>query len=258
MHKNALPIKVIFDKEDKSIVIKFENIIFLYNYILALLIMGNCSSKENINSDGAIDELDIINDNDKFEIINKAEEFKIRKNDGTTTFNNLSNILKQGEKFVTISSENQLVGSVVCDANFYTYDDTRYFRVTGMFISSNGKSFYKRTKTFNIQDFSGNRRIIDLEIRPMNENDYDYLNERGRKYVKYGLKCGYVSYTGTMFIKRGFANMHYNSVGRIMIDHYGFRKDKSENGSETYIKTVPDTLLYLTWPFFEAYSFKAI
>lgn len=187
----------------------------------------------------------------------KNEQYDKMSEMGKITFEHLSKIFHVGQKFVS-KEEGELVGSIVSDARVVQTPMTKLFKITGTFTFSNGKTFYQENRDFYIPFFSGTKYIESLNVKPMNKDDELLLTNRGKTFLKYALGPNYVSYKGTMFINTMYGPMHFNSNGRIMIDHIGSRKNKPDAyyGNKTTFDTIPEELLYLTWPFFDAFSFK--
>lgn len=187
----------------------------------------------------------------------KNEQYEKMSELKKITFDHLQKIFKINEEFVAICEEGELVGSRVHDAKIIPTNDSKLFVVTGMFTFSNGNTFYQIHKEFYIPYFTGMKYIDTLNVRPMQPEEKKMLTERGKIFLKYALKPNYVSYTGTMFIRTSYGCIHYNSTGRIMVDHIGANKNKPDykNKNNTF-KEIPEDLLYLTWPFFDAFSFK--
>lgn len=193
----------------------------------------------------------------------KNEQYEKMSGSGKISFPHLSKIFRLGSKFIAFTPEGEMVGSIVHDAKVEQMQFTQMFKVTGKFTFSDGKSFYQQQKDFYIPFFSGMTQIEDLQVRPMNEKDEKILTERGKLFAKYALKPSFVAYTGTMFINTMYGPMHFNSDGRIMVDHIGGQKNRPNDGMHYYgqqrdkFESIPVELLYLTWPFFDAFSFKA-
>lgn len=197
--------------------------------------------------------------NDCFAVQN--EQYNKMTELGKITFDHLSKIFHIGSKFVAFTDEGEMVGSVVNDAKMQQTEFSMIFKVSGIFTFSNGRSFYQETRNFVIPYFSGMTLESNLNVRPMTKDDEKILTERGKIFSKYALNPNYVTYTGTMFINTMYGPMHFDSTGRIMIDHVGSRKNLPKNNyyndKPVLFETIPDDLLYLTWPFFDAFSFKA-
>jgi hypothetical protein len=198
----------------------------------------------------------------------KNEQYAKMSETGKISFDHLSKIFHVGSEFVAFSPEGELVGSIVVDARVEQTPFTKFFKVSGKFTFSDGKSFYQQPREFYIPYYGGMQHVETLSVRPMKPDDKKILTERGKIFSKYALKPNYVVYTGTMFVQTAYGPMHFNSNGRIMIDHVGSRKNRPDDGSNFYggyggqqqknkFETIPDDLLYLTWPFFDAFSFKA-
>lgn len=198
----------------------------------------------------------------------KNEQYVKMSETGKISFDHLSKIFHVGSEFVAFTPEGELVGSIVVDARVEQTPFTKFFKVSGQFTFSDGTSFYQQPREFYIPYFGGMQHVETLSVRPMKADDKKILTERGKIFYKYALKPNYVAYTGTMFVQTAYGPMHFNSKGRIMIDHVGSSKNRPDDGSNFYrayggqqqknkFETIPDDLLYLTWPFFDAFSFKA-
>lgn len=194
----------------------------------------------------------------------KNEQYEKMSKDGKITFDHLPKIFHIGSEFVATADEGELVGSVVHDAKVEQMEFTKVFKVSGAFTFSDGKTFYQQNKDFYIPYFGGRQYVDTLNVRPMTHVDKVILTERGKVFSKYALNPSYVAYSGTMFVNTMYGPMHFNSNGRIMIDHVGSRKNRPDNNTyyhhnqnKNTFSTIPNELLYLTWPFFDAFSFKA-
>lgn len=194
----------------------------------------------------------------------KINQYNKMSEDGRITFDHLSNVFHVGTRFVAYTTNNQLVGSIVHNTNVQRgpYGE-KYFVITGIATVSNGKEFIQIDKQYTISEFHGLQYVKDLQIRPMNDEEYKYLTERGKKFVKYGLNTHYLAYEGEMFKQSMYGPVHFNAVGRLMIDAVGF-KIQNPNYERSYhqnknvcVPDIPEELLYMTWPFLSGFSFVA-
>lgn len=196
----------------------------------------------------------------------KNEQFEKMSTTGKITFDHLTKLFRLGDKFVAVADEGELVGSIVSAANVVPTPHGPIFQVTGTFTFSDGKTFYQENRDFYIPAFGGMKYVDSLNVRPMKPQEEVILTARGKIFAEYALKPHYVGYTGTMFINTMYGCMHFDSTGRIIIDHVGSRKNKPDHNNRFYgdnhnhkatFDTIPEDLLYLTWPFFDAFSSKA-
>jgi len=106
----------------------------------------------------------------------------------------------------------------------------------------------------------------------MDDKSKKMLTERGRKFVKYGLGQHYIAYNATMFYKSYYGNVHFTAKGRVMIDSIGYAKmnpnsneaammyggaNRRKKYTEIEGGNIEEELLFLTWPIFKGYSFRA-
>lgn len=189
------------------------------------------------------------------------EQFENMSGDGKITFQHLNSLFKVGTRFVSTVS-GKLVGSVV-HATAVEQDmfGGQYFNVTGIFTKTSGKDYFQEEKVFSIQQFGGLRRVEDLNVRPMTDNDLKLLTERGKAYVKRGLGPHYASYTGNMFVQGMYGPVYFKATGRIMIDHVGYvsSNPNSRQGHRraTCSSEIPEDLLFMLWPIMYGFSFVA-
>jgi hypothetical protein len=182
------------------------------------------------------------------------------------TFDTLDNIFKIGEKFVGII-DGHLVGSVVHQTEYITGGmGERYFMISGKLTTTNGKKFIQINKEFYVPFFRGTTNPQDLPVKPMTDEFNKILTERGLKFVKYGLSTHYKKYTGKMFINTPYGIQEFDANGRIMIDKVGYDTIYKSSQGYSYHNnsnnlqdniTIPDDLLFMTYPFLYGFSFKA-
>lgn len=207
----------------------------------------------------------------------KLQQYELMKEDGKITFDHLSRMFTIGTKFVATGKENQLVGSMVHNTRVQTgMFGEKYFIVSGLFTFADGTSFVQKQQDFAISEFKGLKYPETLNVRLMSPEDETYLKERGRKFLKYGSGVHYCSYSGTMFYKTSYGNVHFNAVGRVMVDKIGYKSINPNDlditdmggmggrsqygghnsGPQTFTE-IPEELLYLTWPFLRGFSISA-
>ena len=204
----------------------------------------------------------------------KIHQYECMKEDGKITFDHLSRMFTIGTKFVAVGKENQLVGSIVHNTRVQTgMFGEKYFVISGLFTFSNGISFCQKPQDFAISEFKGLKYPDTLNVRLMTPEDEVYLTQRGKKFLKYGLGVHYCSYTGTMFYKTSYGNVHFNANGRVMVDKIGhksvnpndlypfdmdsqYRGGHQSNNQQSFTE-IPDDSLYLTWPFVKGFSINA-
>jgi hypothetical protein len=180
------------------------------------------------------------------------------------TFDMLQDVLKIGEKFVTLM-DGHLIGSVVHHTEYITGGmGERYFMIQGKLTSTNGKKYTQVTKEFYIPFFRGTCNPQDLSVRLMTEEDNKILTQRGHKFVKYALNTHYLKYNGKMFINTQYGIHEFDANGRIMVDKVGY--DTIYKSSQGYMYNtnntndnilVPKELMFMTYPFLSGFSFKA-
>lgn len=207
----------------------------------------------------------------------KIHQYKCMMEDGKITFDHLTRMFTVGTKFVAVGKEDQLVGSVVHNTKIQQgMFGEKYFVVTGMFTFSDGTAFVQKQQDFAISEFKGLKYPETLNVRVMTPEDEAYLTERGRKFLKYGKGVHYCAYTGTMFYRTPYGNVHFNANGRVIVDKIGHKAVNPNDmditdmgnmgGRMSYgghntgpqsFTDIPEDSLYLTWPFFRGFSFQA-
>lgn len=201
---------------------------------------------------------------DKFK--EKLNQFTKMNEDGKTNFQNLSNIFTIGSRFVS-EINGQLVGSVVHNTEVTSSPfGERFFVVTGLLTKSKGKEYVQTQQNFYIPQFGGLRHIKDLNVRPMTDEDYQKLTERGNKFVKYGIGTQYASYNGEMFRETQYGPVHFVATGRIMVDPVGFStinpnysksSHQQQHQQQSSITEIPEDLRFMMYPFTTGFSFVA-
>lgn len=186
------------------------------------------------------------------------------ESDGKITFDNLNQIFKIGNKFVARTFDNQLVGGFVHNTRVEKGAfGEKYFKVTGLFTMSNGNEFVQNEKTFTIDEFKGLKRIDDLNVRPMTDNEYNFLKKRGDNFVKFCFGTKYLAYSSKMFKQSFWGPVYFNAKGRVMVDPIGF-KNMNPNLDRHYHQQkivcnpdIPEDLRFMTWPYVHGFSFVA-
>lgn len=189
------------------------------------------------------------------------EQFENMSGDGKITFQHLGSLFKVGTRFVATTG-GKLVGSVVHATNIeQDMFGGRYFNVTGIFTKTSGKDYFQEERVFSVQEFGGLKKIQDLNVRPMADDEFKMLTERGRTYVKYGLGPNFVAYKGNMFKQGMYGPVYFKADGRIMIDHVGYYSNnpnsRQGNRRATCNSEIPEDLLYMAWPFMYGFCFVA-
>lgn len=186
------------------------------------------------------------------------------KKDNKVTFDTLNKLFTIGSKFITDVNhgKNQIVGSTVTKtATVYGSFDQRYFYLYGMFIVATEKQFVKEEKQFYIAEFTGMKTVDTLPIRPMTDEAYVMLSERGKQFAKYGMNCHHIIYSGAMFMETSWGPVYFGATGRAMTDKFGFDTINPNyaryNNTTDGITDIPDDLLYTTWHTLCGFSFVA-
>lgn len=196
---------------------------------------------------------------DKFK--DKLQQYDRMSEDGKVTFENLSNVFRVGNHIVGKGYTGELIGSVIHDTSTRMMGQgIQVFVIEGMMTHSNGKNFVQLQESFYIPQFGGLRRVEDLDVRPMTDEDRAFLTERGRKFRKYGLGCKYAHFTGEMFKKGMYGPVYFKADGRVMVDAIGYKNNNPNSNrqlyhmggkygnEETKCEDIPDDLLFMTSP----------
>ncbi len=134
----------------------------------------------------------------------------------------------------------------------------KFFSVIGKLTTSYGDKFKQFDKKFIIQEFRGAKDPLTLPIRPIREEEYIMLTERGKKLIKYGKSGTYVGYTGNMFRQTPYGIYKFRADGRCMVDPIGFSK-KMPSYSRTHglidCEDIPEDLMFMCYPFVNGFSF---
>ncbi len=191
----------------------------------------------------------------------KIEQLERMTQDGKINFNNLESILPIGTKCIGKVLD-QTVGFIVSNnQRGVDHFGNPFFKLIGRLTYSNGDKFKQFDKSFIIPYFVGALNVEQLPVRPINNQELEFLTERGKKFIKYGLSSTYASYKGKMFVQSLYGPVPFQADGRIMVDPTGFRKNMPNYSSPgTYGKTVecesiPDDLLFMCYPFVNGFSF---
>ena len=201
----------------------------------------------------------------------KIKQFERMNEDGKTTFDNLKNYFKPMEKFTAQDKNGFMVGShVVSSSHVQVGPGVMAFQIIGKLTQSNGQKFVQTSQKFYIMQFSGLRRVEDLEVQPMTDVNLVKLTERGRVFKEHGLGCHFKQYTGEMFKMGMYGPVYFESTGRIMIDPVGYKNYNPNSnralfnvGANNYggddsavCEDIPDELLFMTSPTFLGFSFR--
>lgn len=203
---------------------------------------------------------------------NKIKQFEKMNEDGKVTFDNLKNIFKPMDKFTAKDHNGFMIGSHIVDASFVMLGPgVRGFQITGNITKSNGKNFVQTPEKFYIMQYPGLRRVDDLEVKPMTDENLIKLTERGRIFREHGLGCHFKEYNGEMFKMGMYGPVYFDSTGRIMIDPIGYKNYNpnsnrrlfnignnhyGNDSNDAICESIPDDLLFMTSPTFLGFSFK--
>eukprot|EP01121_Diplochlamys_sp_Union-15-3_P018421 TRINITY_DN6693_c0_g1_i1.p1 TRINITY_DN6693_c0_g1~~TRINITY_DN6693_c0_g1_i1.p1 ORF type:complete len:470 (+),score=88.16 TRINITY_DN6693_c0_g1_i1:105-1514(+) len=188
---------------------------------------------------------------------------------GVITFEALQFVFGRNVKFYGFEGD-QMVGSEVKDTRYQRGMLGSFFLIDGEVIKSNGDRFYTENHTFVVGQYKGLRKILDLPVRPMDDESLKYLKQRGQKFNKIAKGCSYMTYRGPMLWKEKFYRTSWKADGRIMIDGNSFNRmnptytefSQSRNNnigrggtSHDDIESIPEEFWYKTWPTVGGFSF---
>jgi len=84
-------------------------------------------------------------------------------------------------------------------------------------------------RSHSIAFWEGLRKISSLKMRPINPEEMDILNQRGRTFKEVALGCHYRMYTGNMIFNNGYSVERFRATGRVMIDPFNFARFNPNN-----------------------------
>lgn len=188
----------------------------------------------------------------------KIEQLGRMELDGKINFANLETIMNIGTKCIAKVLD-QDVGFMVSNIH-RGHDDfgQEYFSLTGKLTASFGDKFKQFDKRFIINDFRGAVLPQSLPVRPISDEEYEKLKERGKKLIKFGKSGTYASYQGNMFRNTPYGIYKFRADGRVMIDPIGFSKKMPSYTRQHGLidcEDVPEDLLYMCYPFVNGFSF---
>ncbi len=192
----------------------------------------------------------------------KLEQLDNMTKSNKINFDNLNTVFTVGTKFVGYIHNNQMVGSMVQDTDTVKTMQGRMFQITGVCNMPVGSELRQITKNFYIQEFGGVRSIEDLDVRPMNHEDEEFLKARGETFRRFSSGTYYWGYQGNMCVKSMYGYQHFKADGRIMIDSTGFDKSNpsylnSVKSNSNKLHSINEENITMCWPYLYGFSFTA-
>lgn len=193
----------------------------------------------------------------------KIEQLENMKKSNKINFENINTVFSIGTKFIGFVHNNQMVGSIVHSTRTVsTMGGGRLFEITGVCNMPIGSQLKQIHRNFYIQEFGGVKSIEDLEVRPMNPEDEQYLNNRGETFRKFCQGAHYYEYQGNMCINTGYGYQHFKADGRVMIDSQGFDKMipsylSNYRNHSSEMQAITDENLFMCWPYLFGFSFSS-
>eukprot|EP00054_Salpingoeca_dolichothecata_P026226 m.186589 g.186589 ORF g.186589 m.186589 type:complete len:709 (+) comp25594_c0_seq1:1489-3615(+) len=184
--------------------------------------------------------------------------------DGEICFPYLWFLFEKGTKFVTKTNGGEdVIGSSVSDTRFRCSFFGSSFQILGNLVKSNGRKFWHSQEWFQIREYDGLKKISDLPLRPMTDEEYEGLVARGRKYASLATNAAYRRYSGCMIRKLWCSVQRIEATGRVMVDGTSFQKFNPSyqgfrhNDDDKTMDQVPENLLFQCWPRLPGFSFAA-
>jgi hypothetical protein len=145
------------------------------------------------------------------------KEMRMRVGLGRVAFEDLHIIFAEGCEVVSETNYGLSGGIVVsCDVS-YSFFGARV-RLGVKHISVEKGDLREHITHFTIGEYSGEKTITELAVRPLTPEMREALTIRGRKFVETVTKPSYVYMTGNQFRRSWWSLQQYNAVGRAVID----------------------------------------
>jgi len=142
---------------------------------------------------------------------------------GEITFDGLWYLFKVDSRFIT-KEYDEPVGALV-QTRYYEYSTFgSVFKITGNHITTNGRTLSYVGGVYPIFQFSGLRDISSLRVRPMTDDEHQYLHSRGLIFREIAAGSHYKQYTGNMFFSNTWSTEKFKATGRVMIDPVNFSR----------------------------------
>lgn len=185
------------------------------------------------------------------------------------TFDSLWYVFRKGNKFSCNHGET-LVGSVAKLTGYDLHGFGGSFFVEGEFISTTGRNFVTDSRQHHISSFEGLRKVSELKIRPMTDEEYHFLTQRGQTFREVAIGCHYRQYNGNMTFNNGWNVEKFKATGRIMVDPFSYARFNSSTvpanqqaQKNTYLNDdtsqgileIPDDKVFTTVPTISGFSF---
>jgi len=137
------------------------------------------------------------------------------------------------------------VGSLVENSYYELSMFGGSFKIAGSHITTNGRQLSTIHETYSIGYFYGYKKISDLSVRPMNEQEYQELNKRGQVFKQVATGSHYMQYTGNMFFNTGWVTEKFKATGRVVIDPHNFSRFNPDYRGKFFVhasnaETVPE------------------
>lgn len=189
--------------------------------------------------------------------------------DGRITFDWLWFFFEQGMKVTGELRGQPIAGEIMKTGYMRTFFGS-LFKVTIKVVKTNGLKVSIGQQQIMVPSVSGPVKIEDLPVRPLDADTEAKLVERGRIFASVATGCHYMNYTGTLARRSWRSSQVFRADGRVMIDQpsmqtidpsyfedspYEEREGNQQPGGAN-ITTVPEDMLYATYPFVLGFSFR--
>ena len=191
---------------------------------------------------------------------------------GVIEFNDIPYLLEKGTK-VSTSLDGEKIGGVIESVKIQHSFFGSYYKVELKVINNVYGHISDMPFRTNIGAFSGLKKIADLPVSPISDDEIAQLTMRGELFRKYASGAHYIHYKGQVARNSWWSSKKFRADGRAMIDVSSFSQvDNNQFNDEGYASgieearedrgnkvdiEIPDADLWRTYPFVYGFSLSA-
>lgn len=191
---------------------------------------------------------------------------------GSIEFGDIPYLLEKGME-VSASHDGEKIAGVVENVSLQRGFFGPYYQVKIKVISNVYGHISDMPFRTNIGAFGGLKKVEDLPVTPITDEEKALLTARGEKFRKYAAGAHYIHYKGQLTRSSYWGSRSFRADGRAMVDVSSFQQvDNDQYSSEGYASgieepredrqnkvdlQIPDSELWRCYPFVYGFSLSA-
>jgi len=194
----------------------------------------------------------------------KEEQIALMTKDGKMSYSYLWHLYGKDKRVYGVddATDEKIAGEVLEFSYRSSTYSGKFAQVEVRILKTNGLKFSYTNHYFRIPYYMGTRKITQLPVKPLDEENYQLLMNRGKVYREIALGQHYLTYRGVL-VWRGWTVWKVKADGRCMIDIKTFSHMNPNSNFDRFgdkeedVQEIPDKDLWITWPTLAGFSFTA-